>query len=179
MPKLIDLTDKVFGRLKVVKVHHRTPHREFIWLCTCNCGNIAYISGKNLRYRKTLSCGCLHKEISSRINLSHGMYGTHFYAKWSNMLTRVRNTRYNEYYRYGGRGIKVCKRWLKFENFLMDMFESYRQHLTRFGKKQTTLDRIDNDGNYKLSNCRWATYHEQKINQIQKLAREGKIDGRI
>lgn len=109
---------------------------------------------KNLHYAN--EC-----DILSRMNkgpVTHGMSGTPTYRSWSNMLTRCRNKRHAKYHRYGDRGISVCKRWFKFENFLSDM-----------GKRPEgkTLDRTNNDGNYTPQNCRWATIREQRLNSPQ------------
>jgi hypothetical protein len=92
-----------------------------------------------------------------RNSLRHGMFGTPTYRSWLHMKERCTNSRCHAYASYGGRGITVCERWsASFENFLADM-----------GKRPDgkTLDRIDNDGNYEPSNCRWATASEQRRNQ--------------
>jgi len=87
----------------------------------------------------------------------HGLTGTRIYAVWQAMLNRCRNPNVVEYKHYGGRGIKVCKRWLVFENFLADMGDAHGK--TR--SSMPTIERINNDGNYEPQNVRWASYHDQ------------------
>jgi hypothetical protein len=86
----------------------------------------------------------------------HGMWSTPTYASWADMLSRCRNPKGKQWKDYGGRGIRVCRRWLKFENFVADM---------GLRPKGRTLDRVDNDRNYTPANCRWATRLEQQNNQ--------------
>ena len=87
-----------------------------------------------------------------------------FYNIWKSMKQRCLDKKHIAFKRYGGSGITVCKRWIKFENFMEDMLESYSKHVKEFGERQTTIDRINNEGNYELSNCRWATWLEQAHN---------------
>ncbi len=101
--------------------------------------------------------------------IKHGMEGTRFYRIWGSMIQRVRNPKRKVYYLYGGRGIVVCEKWKNFKGFYEDMFDSYSKHIDSFGERQTTLDRVDNNGNYEQSNCRWATLQEQRRNNSRKV----------
>lgn len=157
LPKFskIKIGDK-FVRLTVKFFAGRDKHGKLLWMCLCKCGNLKIISGESLRSGNTKSCGCLHRETMIKVHTKHKMVETPEYQIWAGMLTRCRNTKRKGFKNYGGRGIKVCKRWHKFENFLEDM-----------GKRPTgkSLDRWpNNDGDYEHENCRWATFLEQANN---------------
>jgi hypothetical protein len=156
----VDITGKKFGRLSVIGVHSKTKF-GVLWECICECGNKRTNVGYRLRNGIVLSCGCLQKEIASKKFKKHGHSLTGAtqskeYKTWLDMRARCEKPTKKHYKNYGGRGISVCERWGKFENFLSDM-----------GMKPSpfhTLDRINSDGNYEPSNCRWATRKEQNRN---------------
>ena len=156
MAKLVDLTGSIFGRLEVVSRDGSTKHHSAIWKCKCECGTEKSIDGQALRKGLTQSCGCLGAERRLQANTRHGMYGTTEYRIWADMLQRCNNPKQESYEGYGARGISVCKAWHEFSSFYADMGERPE------GK---TLDRIDNEGNYEPSNCRWSTGSEQAFNQ--------------
>ena len=154
---MIDLTNQRFERLIVVKETVRNKFNQRQWICQCDCGYIKTITQNNLRQNKAKSCGCLQKEIISKITASHGLCDTPEYNSWSGMKSRCNNPKEPAYKNYGARGIKVCERWNIFENFINDM-----------GSKPSpehTLERINNNDDYYPKNCKWATKLEQVYNR--------------
>ena len=153
MTKRKDLTGKIFGRWKVINFSHTNERHQAYWQCICDCGNAKAVKAASLVGGVSVSCGCYHKD---RVTI-HGMTKTITFKSWESMKQRCTNPNSPDYHKYGGRGIKVCDRWLNsFDSFLEDMGER---------PKARTLDRIDNEGNYEKSNCRWATTKDQLLNR--------------
>lgn len=149
-----------FTRLTVMSLVRTDKGYNKRYLCKCSCGNHHIVIGNNLKQGHIKSCGCLRKEIVAIRSTTHGQTKhrklSNTYQSWKTMKRRCLVETSSDYPRYGGRGITVCERWQKFENFLADM-----------GKrpKGKTLDRIDNDRGYFPENCKWSTPKEQARNR--------------
>lgn len=151
-----ELAGQRFGRLTVKEEAGKNNSGNYLWKCQCDCGNKTTVSGCNLHNGSTNSCGCLQKELAKRNNIKHGMHKTSIYNIWDGMRQRCNNPNCKDYKNYGGRGIKVCDKWLKFENFLEDMGNR---------PKDMTIERLDNNGNYEISNCAWRSRAVQARNK--------------
>lgn len=175
MPKLIDLTGKLLGRLTVLektKVHGR---KEIYWRCQCSCGKLTSVMAQNLRKGRIQSCGCLKAErMSARLTKHrHSRIGrmqrpSPEYKAWCAMRDRCNRPNHVGYKDYGARGIKVCSEWQA----------SFVAFLSCIGPKPSpkhSLDRVDVDGNYEPGNVRWATATEQARNKrkFKKVAAAG------
>lgn len=152
-----------YGRLTLISPDDNKYHKHR-WLCRCKCGNYKTIFLSCLISKKTKSCGCLRKELLSARRKKHGLTNTKFYNTWYGIINRCNNGTHKSYKYYGGRGIEVCQKWSSFQNFKNDMYSSYIKHSEIYGEKNTSLDRINNNGNYEPSNCRWVTLSEQANN---------------
>lgn len=155
-PRYIEAGERV-GRLTVTK--RRIPSEREIE-CRCDCGADAVV--KITHWGETQSCGCLKRERAIAYHTTHGMTKSSEFKIWSGMLSRTRNSNDPAFPYYGGRGIRVCDRWLKFENFYTDMGPR---------PEGLSIDRIDVNGNYEPDNCRWATATEQALNRRKRVVK--------
>jgi hypothetical protein len=148
------MTNKRCGRL-IVKEFAYTKSKKAYWVCKCDCGNTCVASGDRLRRGITKSCGCLSRELTRKRLTTHNQSCTKLYFVRRSMIDRCGNEKSISYKNYGGRGIKVCDEWLNNQ-------EAFFEWAYQNGYKEgLTLDRIDVNGNYEPSNCRWITQKEQ------------------
>ena len=156
-----DLSNERFGKLLVIEPVGKTPNRHIIWRCICDCGNELRTASTHLLSGHTTSCGCYLNNIRGKATITHGKSKSSTYKVWCEIIERTSNPNSKKYERYGGKGITICQRWRdSFEAFLEDMGER---------PKGTSIDRINNLGNYEPGNCRWADHKTQCRNRSSNI----------
>lgn len=156
--KRIDITGQVFGKLTVLEEAGQDVHKNYLWLCKCECGRLKTTRAASLNYGDTRSCGCLYGEYHTTHGDSHDKNRKRLYQTWANMKQRCSNPNSTQYSDYGGRGITVCEEWTEYVPFKeWALANGYVDHLI--------IDRMDNNGNYSPDNCRFVTRSESNKNR--------------
>lgn len=173
MIRFKNIAGQRFGRLTALRRTGDTGHCGFIWECQCDCGNLKHSDTGSLTSGNVKSCGCLRVIVAKQNgakNATHGIFRgrkhtgwaaskrglKRTWTSWVSMRHRCHSCKHHAFSRYGGRGITVCERWNDFKLFLEDMGIRPAGH---------SIERINNDGNYCQSNCKWATGMEQGRNK--------------
>ena len=159
-----DLSGQKFGKLTATKPNGKTLSGNTIWLCMCECGKYKDVINTDLTRGRVKSCGCIRSIINKHKDTDKDYKLIKFKTAYRHMKERIFGDRQFDAQYYKGR-VSMCEKWLNFDGFYEDMYESFIKHCNEYGLKQTTLDRKDNDGNYCKENCKWATLQEQVENR--------------
>lgn len=158
MIKFIDLTGKRFGRLTVLERDGHNSRGNIMWWCRCDCGGVARVSGGSLKSGMIKSCGCIRREAVIKTRATHGCSKERLYGIWRGMISRCYNPNLKAFEHYGGREINVCNEWHDFNTFRdWSLSHGYQEDLT--------IDRINVNGDYEPSNCRWVDMIAQANNK--------------
>lgn len=155
----LDLKNKRFGKLVAIEPCGKSKNGAILWRCLCDCGNETVVTSSNLNSGSTMSCGCLYHDGTNKKSYKHGLSNDRIHRIWRGMKGRCGNPNCKSFKNYGGRGITVCNEWKNdFANF-------YNWSMENGYSDDKSIDRIDVNGNYEPSNCRWTDIDTQSNNR--------------
>lgn len=160
--KFENLKGKNFGKLTVLE-RIENKGEKVCWICFCECGNYKNVLSVHLKDGAITNCGCVKKQIISKANTKHGKSNTRLFRIYSHMKDRCYRKNDKRYKNYGGRGIKICDEWLN------DFMNFYNWAMKNGYQENLTIDRINVNGNYEPSNCRWASIKDQMNNTTRNV----------
>jgi len=158
-PRTPDISGRIFGDLHCIELKTTSSKGELLYLCLCKCGNEVLARKSDLVSGKKKSCGCKQGQRSHGLSRENGK-ASRLHSVWVGIRQRCNNPKSDSYFRYGGRGIKICQEWNDYKNF-------YNWAMSHGYQKGLTIERIDNDGDYCPENCTWIPQGKQMQN-IQK-----------
>lgn len=164
---VINLQGNRFGMLTVISRAENSKHHAAQWVCKCDCGKTVIVNSNNLRTGHSTNCGCMRKkhtrEWMLKYNTTHGQSRSRLYTVWMGIRARTNNPKNSHYKHYGGRGIKICEEWMDFPTFREWALSTGYKEDAKYG--ECTIDRINVDGDYEPSNCRWVDLKIQANNK--------------
>ena len=155
--KAINIAGRRFGMLVAVSLCPSVLNKRTRWICRCDCGAEKDIVTQSLIRGVTTSCGCAIPNKTRDQHTTHGKSKSVDYSLWTTMLQRCSNKKHASYKDYGAKGISVCERWTKFENFASDMLPRPFEH--------ASIERMDNNKGYSKENCEWIPLPDQALNK--------------
>ena len=164
--RLYDITGKKINMLNVLERVGSNEKQKALYKCRCDCGNVKIITAGDLKSGRVISCGCHAKSYLDDLHESnkiHGLSSDRLYSVWNGMMQRCYNQNCEAYKYYGGRGISICKEWHDMKAFANWAYSNGYNPNAKRG--DCTIDRINNDGNYEPSNCRWVDMKVQANNK--------------
>lgn len=168
MTKKLSLLGQTFGRLTVISEAPSRKGQHSRWVCLCSCGKQTIVDGTHLNTGRSKSCGCLRHDVSKDCNTVHGFSGSKLYSTWLDVKKRCHDTKRKDFKHYGGRGIAMSQEWVH-------NFEAFRDLAMQNGYAENlSIDRIDVDGDYCPTNCRWVSQVDQVRNRRNTRKYKGK-----
>ena len=177
-PELLSHVGEKYNRLTIISAIRKEDCNRLrnYYHCKCDCGNFADVRCESVLNGSSKSCGCYGRDVAREVcikrNTTHGLSKTRLHTIWADMKARCYNPKSNRYYIYGARGIRICDEWLSYdhENKINTGFLNFYSWANENGyRDDLSIDRIDVNGDYEPSNCKWSTRNEQSWNKTNNV----------